>query len=550
MQQESENKELQELRAKIKLFNAEYEKGTPIVEDYIYDFYKKKLKILEATYINKVSDEIGPEAEKKIKHLFPILSLDHDFGIPGFEPFLKKMEKSCEPFSLVGELKVDGISVVARYENGSLISIATRGNGVFGENITHLKDHLALPNTISIKETLDLRCEAYMNKNIMKNPRNAVAGMLMKKEADVNLKFVKFAPHNLYSHSRIWDEYSQLREIFANVFHLDPIFPSKLCNTTQEMHDFFTEIEKIKDDLDFEIDGTVFKINNLDTQHKLGNTATAPKYAFAIKFENPFAISKISAINFQVGRFGRLTPVANIEEVIIKDRKIQKATLNNFDDLRKNNYATGDIIKIEMAGEVIPMISEIIEKSGNTLVLPTKCPSCNSELDDDICLNEWKCPAQKQERLYYFASKTGLNINGMGEKQIEFFINEGILEFPFDFFEIKNRINMIKSNPTWLGQKAISNLLEAIEKARYSSLEAWYISLGLPNVGRTKANQLAQTMNNFDVFLNATIEDLKFLGPEIAKNVFEYKSKETWIAKTWKYMKIDQEFESDEITLF
>jgi|GEM_PF-3437311 len=548
--QTQQNQELEDLRAKIRLFNAEYEKGTPLVQDYVYDFYKKRLRILEATYTTKISNEIGPEAQDKIKHLFPILSLDHDFGLSGFENFLKKMQKNCDPFPFIGELKVDGISIVARYENGFLTTIATRGNGVFGENITHLKNHLALPNEISLTGILDLRCEAYINKNIMKNPRNAVAGMLLKKEPDLNLKFVKFAPHNLYSADEIWQEYTQLRHIFEEIFHLEPISPFKTCQNINEMHEFFENVQKIKDDLDFEIDGTVFKINEKAKQMSLGHTSTAPKYAFAIKFENPFAISKITKIQFQVAKSGRITPVAIVETATIKDRKIQKATLNNFDDLTRNGYAPGDIVKIEMAGEVIPMISEIIEKSAEILELPKTCPSCGSNLKYDNCENGWSCPAQKQERLTYFASKNGLNIQGMGEKQIEFFISQQMLEFPYDFFELKNRANMIKQNPSWLAEKAFSNLLESIEIARYSTLEAWYMSLGLPNIGRTKSQNLASNFPIFGDFLAAKAEDFTFLGPEIAQQIFEYKTREKWIEKTWSYMKIGQKFENDEITLF
>lgn len=540
---------LQHLRAKILEFNAAYEKGTPLVEDYVYDFYKKRLKILESTEQDKISEKIGPAAKDKVKHLHKILSLEHDFGIESFEKFLTKIQKKTDVFPLIAELKIDGVSIVARYINGYLQHIATRGDGTAGENITHLKDYLHLPNEIYIKDTIDIRFEAYIDKHLIANPRNAVAGMLMKKEADENLRHIQFAPHNLYSETKIWLSYIQLREIFEQM-HLTPITPFQVCNSIEDMQTFFEKIEAEKDDLPFEIDGVVFKINDKEAQEKLGNTAIAPRYAFAVKFENASAVSIIQNIQFQVGRFGKITPVAEIEETIIKGRKIKRATLNNFEYLTKQQYAIGDVVKIEMAGEVIPMISEIIEKSGLKITLPTTCPSCNAQLNDDTCEAGWQCYMQRKERLCYFASKNGLNIQGMGDKQIEFFMESNMLQYPYNFFDLKNNVNKILYTPTWLGEKSLSNLLEAIEKARYVSLENWYISLGLPHIGKVKAQILAEKYPNFEDFLNASIEDLQELGPEIAKDVHEYKAQEKWMLQTWQHMQIGKEYTSDSITLF
>lgn len=541
--------DITELRGKILHFNKAYEEGHPLVEDYIYDFYKKKLKLLEEDSALKISAKIGPSPKHKIKHLFKVLSLDHNFGIKSFNFFIKKLEKKVEVFPLIAEIKVDGVSLLARYENGHLKHLATRGDGIYGENITHLKDHLPIPSEIYLKQTLEIRFEAYINKDFIENPRNAVAGMLLKKEVDATLKHVKLAPHHLYSHENIWSNYLELREIFEKL-HLEPIKPYAICKNKREMEEFFNEIEKTKENLRFEIDGIVFKINEKSSQEFLGNTATAPRFAFAIKFENESSVSVIKDIKFQVSRFGKITPVAEIEEVIIKGRKIKKATLNNFTYLLNNKYSIGDTIKIEMAGEVIPMISEIIEKGNSTITIPTTCPFCKSILEEDLCVKGWQCYAQKKERLIHFASKHGLDIQNMGEKQIAFFIGNEILNYPYDFFEIKNRINKIKHNPSWLGEKSLINLLEAIETSKYTNLEKWYMSLGLPHVGRAKAQTLAQTFSQFENFLSANIDELKFLGPEIAKDICSYKKNEEWIAKTWKHMKIGQEYKSDAISLF
>jgi len=564
------SQQIEQLRKQILEFNRQYEAGTPIVEDAVYDFYKKKLSILEADSRYKISDVIGnTPSEHKAKHLQKILSLQHDFGKQTFCDFVARIEKKASclnssdtrlkteradtfPFPLIAELKVDGVSVVARYEHGKLQRLATRGDGVFGEDITHLAKFLNLPNEIYIKQLVELRFEAYIQKDILKNPRNAVAGLLLKKDADENLKYIHFMPHNLYASSHeeayhIWPTYLDLRSIFERM-HLDLLSYYKVCHSIEDMEEFFDDIEKQKDGLSFEIDGVVFKVNDHSTYPTLGETATAPRYAFAVKFENTFAISTITDIKFQVGRFGRLTPIAEIEETDIKGRKIRRATLNNIDALKAKQYAIGDVVRVEMAGEVIPMITTIIEKTGQIVALPETCPSCSSFLQEDFCINDWNCLAQRKERLCYFASKHGLDISGMGEKQIEFFMQMNMLAYPYDFFEIKNKVNMITHNPSWMGEKALANLLESIEKSRYKSLSSFIISLGMLHIGRAKAELIADKFPNFRDFLSASVEQLQFLGPEIAKDVYIYKQ-QPWIAKTFDYMR-DGEYKTDTISLF
>jgi DNA ligase (NAD+) len=535
---------LKELREKILYFNTEYEKGKPVVSDFVYDFYKKQLAILEENEQIKISDQVGAviKSENKKQHLSKILSLEHDFGKKSFIKFLKKIEKKVDPFPLAAEVKIDGVSLIARYEKGNLEKLATRGDGEFGEDITHLKSKLRLPEKIEIQETIEIRFEAYMEKNIIKNPRNAVAGMLLSKQFNPNLKFIRFAPHNLYSQEFSWRTYEELRETFR-ALHLEPIEPFQLCNNLEELEGFFDRIEKIKDELASEIDGVVFKVNDFEKQAQLGDTAKAPRHSFAVKFENSFAITQIEKIEFQVGRFGRIIPVASLKETEIRGRKISKATLNNFNELKKKGYSEGDIVQIEMAGEVIPMITTIIEKSPNELCLPTQCPSCKSELNYDICEKNWDCPEQKLQRLFYFASKKGLDIENMGIKQIEFFINEGILTYPFNFFEIENNINKIRNNPSWLAQKSFNNIITSIEKSRHTTLKRFYTSLGLPHLGENKTHLLEKEFGDFERFINATQEEFEFLGPTNAKNLYEFKEKEKdWIIKTFKYMKIGETY--------
>lgn len=537
-------KEIDELRKKILNFNEQYEKGTPIVDDYVYDFYKKQLKILEKNEEIQVSNEVGFLKNEKIEnqHIKKVLSLDHDFGKNSIEKFVNKIEKKVSGFPFIAEVKIDGVSIIAKYQNGFLKQLKTRGDGTFGEDFTHLKNHINIPDEIYIKEEIEIRFEAYIDKNIIKNARNVVAGMLMKKKPSENLKYMKLAPHNLYSENFKYETYEELTQIFEKL-HLKPIKELAICNNLEEMQHYFEKIEKIKDDLDYEIDGVVFKINDIKKQEILGNTAMAPKHSFAIKFENPFGITIIQDIVFQVTRSGRVTPVAILEETDIKGRKINKATLNNFEDLKKNGYGIGDIVKLEMAGEVIPMIKEIIEKKATCIELPENCPCCDTKLNEDVCENE-ECFDQIVEKLYYFASKPCLNIENLGRKQIEFFVEEKILKYPYDFFELKTNVKKIKKTPSWLAQKSLNNLTEAIEKAKYCNMEQFYTSLGMPNLGKNKTKMLTEIFNTFDDFLNAAEENFIKLGPKIAKNVYEFKEKEkNWIKKTYDYMKINEKYE-------
>jgi DNA ligase (NAD+) len=252
---------LEELRKKILEFNEAYERGEPLVDDYVYDFYKKQLEILECGIKTKISDNIGASVYGlKVKHLHKILSLDHSFGKDSIKTAITRLEKTCNPFPIIAELKIDGVSVVVRYKSGNIIKIATRGNGVIGEDITHLKDHLNLPNRIFLNEELEIRFEAYLDRDVIANPRNAVAGMLLKKEPNELLKHVKFAPHYLYSQSVLWDSYLQLQGIFERM-HLE-LVPHEMCSNVDEACAFFDEIEKKRLNLPFDIDGIVLKVND------------------------------------------------------------------------------------------------------------------------------------------------------------------------------------------------------------------------------------------------------------------------------------------------
>lgn len=535
--------ELMKLREKILMFNEAYENGSPLVNDIVYDFYKKKLALLEQHEKIKISEYVGaPRSHVTSPHLFSVLSLDHDFGASSIEKFIKKIEKLTDPFPMVAELKIDGVSVIARYENGNIKTLKTRGNGKLGEDISHLIPFLKLPDKIYLQEKLEIRFEAYFDKDIVKNPRNAAAGTLLKKEPDPKLIFMKLAPHFLYSDSHIWSSYSQLRSIFYNM-HLSCIEPFSVCVSLEECIQFYKYIEKNKDNFSHEIDGVVFKVSSKEKQDILGDTAKAPRSAFAIKFSNPFNITEILDIEFHVGRQGSLTPLAIIAPTKINDRTITKATLNNINDLKQKKYSIGDIIKVEMAGEVIPKITDIIEKSENETVIPCKCPSCGTILKEDFCPANWECPEQKLNKLIYFASKPCLNIKTIGKTQIEFFVKEKLLNYPYDFFELKNTIKRVMNKPNWLAEKSFAKIVESIEKSKYMPLDQFITSLGLPNIAKTKANEIAQHFKIFESFINCRESDLEFLGENNARYVYEYLEQEkAWIIATFNYMKIGQTY--------
>lgn len=535
------NIELDDLRKKILLFNEMYEKGQPLVTDIVYDFYKKKLAILEAKENMKISEYVGTKTlNQPLPHLFPILSLEHEFGADSIEKFIQRMNKTLNPFPLIAELKIDGVSLIAKYIHGKIQYLKTRGNGILGEDISYLIPYLPIPNQIYLKEELEIRFEGYFDKTI-KNARNAAAGILFKKNIDtIKLAHLKLTPHNLYSKHQIWNSYNELREIFFKM-HLIPIFPFAQCNSIEECKEFFDRIDQEKKSLPFEIDGIVFKVNSFKSQEILGNSSKAPKFAFAIKFENSFNISEILNIEFKVGRTGKIIPVAKIQEVTIKNRKISNATLNNLNFLKSKQFAIKDIVKLEMAGEVIPKITEIIEKSNNTTTIPTRCPCCQSNLVENSCLESWECEEQRINKIIYFASKPCMNIKNLGEAQIETFVKEKIIKYPHDLYSLKNNIKKLTYTPTWLGTKFLENLIKAIENSAYVTIETFLISCGLPYLAKQTVLKVIQQFTNIENFLNSSEEELSFLGPKKALELYTAKEKEKfWIEKTLPFLKINQ----------
>ena len=547
-------KEIEALKSKIIELNKAYEQGTPLVDDHVYDFLKKKLEILEknTNFNQKAYSLIGLKAQKPIKHFKPILSLNHYFGHESIADNIKRIEKNLDSDSVVfsAELKVDGISLIFSYSNGILTNIATRGNGLLGEDLSHLKNFINVPSVISEKSDLHIRCEAYFDKKDFENPRNAVAGAFLQKKISENLFKVKFFAHNLYSDSFSVENYSDLRQCFKN-FGFDVIEPFEVTSNLEDLVNYFKKVDSEKASYSFDIDGIVIKVNSMESQKNLGDTKKAPKFAFAVKFENEFAFSNITKIDYFVGRFGKVTPVAFFDEVEINKTKIKKATLHNFNELEKKGYAQKDLIKIEMAGSVIPYISDIIEKKSDFAGLPKKCPSCESDLIGDFCANSWNCLGQKKQKLMWFAGKAGLNIKNMGEKQIDFFVDQEILNYPSDFFKLKLNAKNIKNNPKWLGEKSFKNIISSIEESKKASLTAFFSAIGIPNIGKNKASLVFEKFNNFEDFLSASLEDLAFLGPKISLDVFNFLKEEKWIKEAYYELEISGKIkEEDEITLF
>jgi len=512
-------KEWQKLAIKLKKYNKLYELGNPIIEDDYYDVLTEKLRHIESI--------IGPQKNSplqsigsididsdKVEHLVPMLSLDHGFGPEGIDLFFKRFNQNKKrPFPIVAEHKVDGISVGLRYKNGKLSQVITRGSGTCGKDITKQSSQIEVPYSINIEQDLEIRGELYMDFNTFKqlngqfsSPRNACSSIVNNKTVS-NFK-LKFFPHNLLG-LQCSTYFQQMRKLEG--FGFESI-PYKLCNDKNDCLEYFKNIRDAKDSINYPIDGVVFKINDLELCNELGHHRTAPRYAFAVKF-NPISYETvITSIDLQVGKSGVITPVATFKPVYIDGQCITKATLHNINELYKNNYGPGDRIKIARAGDAIPYVSEKIAEGSNKSINITNCPCCNSEVIQHNqtlkCPNGWQCKEQRIGRIEHFCSRNCLNINYVGGEVVRALVNAELIYYPFDLFRLSENSKSIATLLQLKGwnNKSINNLINSINSRRKIKLANFIFSLGIPNVGYGNSSVLSKYFESFDNIIQYYIE--------------------------------------------
>ena len=534
-----------------------YTKDDPTITDQEYDRYMQELiklenenpdLIMENSPTQKVGGEVIEEFNK-IYHDIPLLSLSNVFNEKDIINFDNKIKKEINNPKYVCELKLDGLSVSLKYKNGQLVSGATRGNGIVGEDITHnVKTIKDIPLKLNQNIDIEVRGEIYMSKKafaelnikrsqenleLFKNPRNAAAGSVRQLDSKIakerNLScFIYHLPNPLdYGIKTHMEALKFMEELGFNVNTKH----NKLVNSIDELLEYINYNTQNRDNLDYEIDGIVIKLNDIESQQKIGYTVKYPKWATAYKFPSVKVLTKLIDIKFTVGRTGQITPNAILEPVRLMGSVIKRATLHNEEYVLKNDIRVGDIVSITKAADVIPRVVASIKDRRKGNEIPFKmintCPICNSNLikkdSNYYCVND-KCNAKKIETLIHFASREAMNIEGYGTEIVEDFYNLGFIKEITDFYDIEKYKEEIMSLEGF-GEKSINNLIESTNNSKNNSLEKLLFGLGIRHVGSKTADILSKHYKDIDTLLKTTQEELisiKDIGDIIAKSVYEY----------------------------
>lgn len=547
----------------------------PTITDQEYDKYLRELTILEEKHpelksssspTSRIGGEVIDEF-KKVVHEVPMMSLSNVFNEEEIIAFDERVRKEFPNPEYIVELKIDGLSVSLKYKQGHLVMGATRGDGITGEDITHnVKTIKSIPLELKQKIDVEVRGEIYMKKStfekindekkkkgeeLFANPRNAAAGSVRQLDSKIAASrgLDNFSYHLPEAEKYGINTHEEALNFIKELgFVVNPNI--KRVKNIDELLEYVNYWTEHRNDLPYEIDGIVIKLNNLNGQKKLGFTAKYPKWATAYKFPAELALTKLKDIIFTVGRTGQVTPNAVLEPVILMGSTISRATLHNEDYIKELDLKIGDIVSIKKAGDVIPEVVEpIIERRTGEEIdfkMITNCPICNSKLIRKekeaayYCKNP-ECDKKKIETLIHYVSRDTLNIEGLGDKIIEDFYNMGYLNDIVDFYYLKDKKDELKELEGF-GEKSINNILFNIENSKQQSLERLLFALGIRYVGKKGAKILAEYYKNIDNLLSTTYEELvgiANIGETIAKSVFEYINNEDNIKRINQLKKIN-----------
>ena len=535
-----------------------YVEDNPQISDTEYDTLYKQLEKLEQEYpefildnspTQRVGDRVLDEFEKVI-HKVPMLSLSNTFSIEDLRDFDSRISKlsSDDSIEYICELKIDGLAISINYENGKLVSAATRGDGMVGENVTeNIKTIFSIPKTLKTKKSFEVRGEVYLpkksfellnkereenNEVLFANPRNAAAGSLRQLDSKITAKRRLSA----FIYSVVGDENINSQKMALTVaadlgLPVNPNF--KLCKTIDEVVDYIMYWEEHKQDLPYEIDGIVIKVNSYSLQKEIGSTQKSPRWATAYKFPEEELATKLLDIELSVGRTGIITPVAVLNPINISGSTVSKASLHNKDIIDELDIHIGDMVVVKKAGEIIPKVVRVVEElrlaNSEKYVMPNICPSCESKTftkeGDPFtrCLNP-DCPEQNIRKIIHFASREALNIEGLGDKVVATLYEKGIIKHTIDLFSLdRNKLVELER----MGDKSVDNLLNAIENSKQSSLDKVIFALGILNVGKKAGKTRAEYYKNLTNCSKATVDELlEFhdIGLITAESIVDYLS--------------------------
>jgi DNA ligase (NAD+) len=532
-----------------------YQEDAPTVSDAEYDALRQRYNAIEARFPDlrtpeSLSLKVGAAPARgfaKVRHRVPMLSLDNAFSTEDVQEFVERIRRflrlsADEPIAFSAEPKIDGLSMSLRYEGGELVTGATRGDGNEGEDVTaNIRTLEDVPKKLKgrhVPEVCEVRGEVYMTKHaflalnkrqaesggqIFANPRNSAAGSLRQKDPAITAS----RPLGFFGYA--WGEMSampaqtqsgMIKWLETCGFKTNPL--TKICCSAEELLAFHHSIELQRGELDYDIDGVVYKVDRLDWQERLGFVSRTPRWAVAHKFPAEKAITVVKDIEIQVGRTGALTPVAKLDPVTVGGVVVQNATLHNADEIARLGVRIGDTVQIQRAGDVIPQVLAVVPETprgAKDYKFPAKCPcplhtpvvrEVNAAGEEGVrfrCSGEFACPFQRIEHLKHFASRRAFDIEGLGDKQIEMFFERGWVKEPADIFTLEARNAKIKlEEEEGYGETSVGNLFGSIRARRDIPLDRFIYALGIRHVGDTTALALARGYGTWDAFHDACLE--------------------------------------------
>ncbi len=560
MDKQQAAKRVAELRQLLNKANkAYYQEAQPFISDKEFDEYLSELDQLEQEFglvePTSPTQRVGGEPSSEfntVEHPIPLLSLDNTYNEEELNDFDRRVRELLghDNFTYLIELKFDGAAIRLRYEAGKLVLGATRGDGERGDDITrniktikdiplHLKD--------DYPEIAEVRGEAYMEReafarmnehreelglNAFANPRNSTAGSLkMQDPREVARRPIRFFSFDLIFEGND-KNYSQFQKMELLSQYGLPVFEHyRKCQNISEVHNQIAEWKELRNDLPFETDGVVIKVNEDKFHAQLGSTSKAPRWAIAYKFEAEQATTTIEGITLQVGRLGKITPVAELKAVELAGTTVKRASLHNEDEIHRKDIRPGDRVVVEKAGEIIPQVVSVVnpdrDDRGPRFEMPEHCPACGEKLvklGEDVdwrCINP-ECPPQIRQRIEHFASRDAFDIEGLGEAVVDQLVSEGLIKTYADLYEL-NKKDLLPLER--MAEKSAQNLLDAIEKSKTQPLDRVIYAMGIRFVGKTVARDLAKAFKTIDNLMKAdkdTIIEVESIGPKIAESVVEF----------------------------
>jgi len=547
-----------------RLEHAYYALDNPEVPDSEYDRLYRELLEIEALHpewitADSLSQRVGGTPLKEfdsVTHAVPMLSLNNAFEDAELIAFDRRCREGLQVnhVDFAGELKFDGLAISLRYEHGSLVRAATRGDGANGEDVTaNIKTIRAIPLKLigkNIPAVLEVRGEVFMYlKDFQKmneqavalgekefaNPRNAAAGSLRQLDSKITAKrplsFFAYGLGALEPQSWLPKTHEELLNAYVKL-GLPVCSERRVLKSVEEILSFYNEIGAKRDSLPYDIDGVVYKVNSFAQQAKLGFVSRAPRFALAHKFPAQEALTTVLGIDVQVGRTGAITPVARLAPVEVGGVTVTNATLHNEDEVKRKDVRIGDTVSVRRAGDVIPEVVSVIKERRPTdakeFVMPSRCPVCDSHIerlaDEAVarCSGGLFCGAQRKQALIHFAHRRALDIEGLGEKIVDQLVDQNLVRTPADLYRLGFTA---LANLERMGEKSADNLIVAINKSRNATLARFIFALGIRHVGEATAKDLANYYRNIHTLIDAKLDDLlsvKDVGPVVADSIISF----------------------------